>query len=145
MLEPLEKLTSDAPRVVLDTPVRAAVEAMAGAGVGALPVMDGTRLAGVFTEGDVARKVVALGLDAARTPVREVMSTPPLSVPHTASRATAIQAMVRHEVRHIALTDDRGGYLGMLSLRVLLGEQVERLRREIASLASYLAADGPGG
>ena len=57
------------------TTVGDAARLMASHQIGAVPVLEGERLAGIFTERDVLTRVVAAARDAERTPVREVMST----------------------------------------------------------------------
>jgi CBS domain-containing protein len=57
------------------TCAREAARLMAARQIGALPVVDGDRLAGIFTERDILVRIVAAGLDPAETPVAQVMSS----------------------------------------------------------------------
>ena len=64
-----------------DTPVTECVRLMTASKVGALIVIDGERLIGIFTERDALNKVLAGGLDPRKTKVSEVMTKDPYSIP----------------------------------------------------------------
>src|ERR1700689_2698584 len=61
-------------------PVLDAILLMAEHSVGALLVMQGQRLVGVISERDYARKVILLGFASSETPVRQIMSSPVVTV-----------------------------------------------------------------
>jgi CBS domain-containing protein len=125
--------------------VDAAVRAMVGARVGAVAVVDGSDLVGIFTERDLMTKVVNAGGDASSTPVGDVMVRNPVVVKADTPRAEALEMMVSRHFRHLPVVGDDGELLGMLSIRDLLENQVDRLQRDVQSLEQYLGADGPGG
>ena len=66
--------------VAPDAPVLEAIRLMAEHGVGALLVMSGEQLIGVVSERDYARKVILKGRSSNDTPVRQIMSSPVLTV-----------------------------------------------------------------
>src|SRR5262245_27640082 len=125
--------------------VKDAVHVMTERKVGAVAVVDGGKLVGIFTERDLMTKVVHLGRSPEKTPVQDVMVRDPLCLAPDARRSEALDAMVRGHFRHVPIVDGEHRVLGMLSIRHLLQEQIDRLRGEIDSLESYLSADGPGG
>ena len=63
-----------------DDPVLEAIRAMAEHHVGALLVMQNNELLGIVSERDYARKVILLGRSSADTPVREIMTSPVVTV-----------------------------------------------------------------
>jgi CBS domain-containing protein len=63
-----------------DAPVLEAIRVMAERGVGALPVVQGNELIGIVSERDYARKVILLGRSSSDTPVRDIMSSPAISI-----------------------------------------------------------------
>ena len=78
MNEPVEKLlelkAEPLEAVTPQTTVIEAIERMNRRRIGSILVMEGDRLAGIFTERDVLTRVVPQGLDPAKTPVAEVMT-----------------------------------------------------------------------
>ena len=70
----LEHKGRDVWSLVPEATVFEALEEMAQKRVGALLVMEGERLVGIFSERDYARKVILLGKSSRKTPVREIMS-----------------------------------------------------------------------
>ena len=100
-----------------DTTVAEAATMMGERRVGSALVMEGERLAGIFTERDIVR---ALGehFDAAGHPVSEWMTTGPTTIPPTTPVPEALQTMLDRGFRHLPVTEnDR--VVGIVSLRDL--------------------------
>lgn len=143
---PLLKLADSPPTTVSPgTSVLAAVDAMREARVGAVAVVEGEQLKGIFTERDLMLRVVAADLEPAATTVGEVMVKDPVSVKPDTPRPEALKLMIDNHFRHLPIADADGKLLAMVSIRNLLKHQVERLEGHMASLEQYIAADGPGG
>ena len=126
-----------------DTIVEAA-KAMASAKIGCLVVLDEKgALAGVFTERDIASRVLASGLDPAKTTVREVMSSAVVSVCVGTPMGRAEELMNRHQIRHLPVTAS-GRAVGMISSRDIIAHQVRTSRakqmaaEQIAMLSTSL-------
>jgi CBS domain-containing protein len=132
--------------VFLDASVAEAIRTMLDRHVGAVAVIDDQRrIAGIFTERDVLRKLALSGRDPERTPVREMMTTPvELATAETGS-SEAFVTMVERHFRHLPVVDHNGKLLGMLSIRNLLEWRIEDLTRELGSLEQYISNDAPGG
>jgi CBS domain-containing protein len=146
MTEPLLKLAdTPATSVAADATVKEAVQKMVESRVGAVAVIGGDALEGIFTERDLMVRVVDAGLDPASTPVGDVMVRRPVHVTPGTPRSEALELMLKHHFRHLPLVDENGKTLGMLSIRNLLSHQVRRLHDSVTSLEQYIAADGPGG
>ena len=127
-----------------DTVVRAA-RAMTERRVGAATVLDGARVAGVVTERDLMQKIVAAGRDPNTTRVRDIMTSPPLSIGVNTSVAEAAALMRKHHIRHLVVLDEHEALVGMLALRYLLYELMDDMERKVGDLVGYLMTDGPGG
>ncbi len=127
-----------------DTVVRAA-RAMTERRVGAAAVIEGTRVTGVVTERDVLQKVVAAGRDPETTRVRDIMSSPALSIGMNTSLTEAAALMRKHHIRHLVVVDERDALVGMLALRYLLYDLMDDMERKVGDLVGYLMTDGPGG
>jgi CBS domain-containing protein len=132
--------------VSLQASVAEAIRTMLERHVGAVAVIDDERrIAGIFTERDVLRRLALSGRDPERIPVREMMTTPvELATAETGS-SEAFVTMVERHFRHLPVVDHNGKLLGMLSIRNLLEWRIEDLTRELGSLEQYLSNDAPGG
>lgn len=131
--------------VAPDETVIHAAKTMTERRVGAATVVDSTGVLGVVTERDVMQKVVAGGLDPSVTRVRDVMSSPALTVGVKTSVETAAELMRQHHIRHLVVIDDNGKLVGMLALRYLLYDLMDDLKRNVGDLVGYIMTDGPGG
>jgi len=115
--------------VALDTPLRLACATMAERGVGSLVVVDqDDRVVGIFTQGDVLRRVV-LGNIPLESPIGAVMSASPFTLPRHATVYEAMMAMATHGIRHILIVDAGGRVEGVVSERDLFALQRVGLRQ----------------
>ena len=122
-----------------------AVQVMAEEGVGAVSVVEGGQLRGIFTERDVTLRVVLKSRSPQDTKVAEVMTSPAETASEVMTAEESMNFMVEHHIRHLPIVGENGQLLGMLSIRNLLEHMVEDLSRELHSLDQYLLNDGPGG
>jgi CBS domain-containing protein len=120
-----------------DEPVSAAVARMAQQGVGAVPIVAGGELVGIFSERDVIRRVLAAGRDPDRTPLREVMTADPVTAHAGESRASAIVKMNAVGCRHLPIVAG-GTVIDMLSIRDLLFSEIAERDAEIQDLKLYI-------
>lgn len=96
-------------------------------------VLDGGRLAGIFTYHDLlARAVTPDGLPAA--PVRDFMTPDPTTLPASAPLSAAIEPMASGGYRHLPVADRAGGYLGVLTSHNLFQFLAELLPDRILNL-----------
>ena len=105
--------------------------------IGALPVLDGNRLAGIVTERDVVWRVVAAGLDPAAASLRDVMSTDLVVADVGDSHQTCLQRMQQGHVRHLLVLDE-GRLAGILSIRDLLAVELDERDETIHLLNAYV-------
>ena len=131
--------------VTMGETVLQAARAMVERQVGAATVLDGERVAGVVTERDVLRKLVAAGLDPAATPVRDIMTSPVLSIGTKTTVAAAAALMRKHHIRHLVVLDEHEKLVGMLALRYLLYDLMDDMERNVGDLMGFIMTDGPGG
>ena len=112
------------------TTVFAAARLMKKHHVGALMVVDGDRLAGIFTERDIVFRVLAEGRDASTTRVSEVMTANPRTVDADKAVGHALMLMYDGGFRHVPVVDD-GKPLGMISARDALGPELQEFELEL--------------
>lgn len=105
--------------------------------VGALLVMDGEHLAGIFSERDYAREVVLKGRTSRTSAVREVMSTKLITVTCDHTVEECMNLMSGKRIRHLpVLHDDK--VVGILSIGDLVEETIAYQRFLINQLESYI-------
>jgi CBS domain-containing protein len=97
-----------------DTPVTECVRLMTASKIGALLVMNGESLTGIFTERDALNKVLAGGLDPGNTKVSEVMTKDPYCVHPTATVGDAMALITNRRFRHLPIVDN-GKVLAVIS------------------------------
>ena len=127
-----------------DSVVRAA-RAMTERHVGAAAVLEGTAVVGVVSERDVLQKIVAPGRDPQTMRVREIMSSPALSINLKTSVNEAAEIMRKHHIRHLVVLDENEALLAMIALRYLLYDLMDDMERTLGDLTGYIMTDGPGG
>jgi CBS domain-containing protein len=104
--------------VTADASVTFAVCLMNYHAVGAVLVMDGDKLEGIFTERDVLRRVIEPGLDPRSTLVGEVHSADPRTIAASERVLRAVAVMIDGNFRHLPVIDG-GKVCGTLSMRDL--------------------------
>ena len=142
----LELCDREIAAVGLDASVADAIHKMLDYHVGAVAVVDNEyRVAGIFTERDVLRKMSLSRLDPHTTSIRDLMTTPVEMATRGTGAGEALSIMIERHFRHLPVSDDSGKLLGILSIRNLLEWRVGELSHELESLEQYMTNDGPGG
>jgi CBS domain-containing protein len=122
-----------------------AVKTMVRERIGAVVVMKGKRMTGIFSERDVLDKIVLARRDAGATPVSAVMTSDVLSMRAPGDEAAAAEQMAAHHIRHLPIVDDTQHVVGMVSLRHVMEERIADLEHEVNVLEAYLGYDGVSG
>jgi len=86
-------------------------------------------LAGIITDTDVTRRVVAKQLPASTTLVSSVMTANPTCVTMSDSAMDALVTMVENRFRHLPVTDDNGAVVGVLDIAKCLNDAITKLER----------------
>lgn len=113
--------------------------------VGAVAVTRSETLAGIFTERDLMIRVVLQNKDPKTTKVGDVMTPNCISAPKDMSMGEALLIMTEHHFRHLPVVDENKKVLGLLSIRNLLHNRVDKLSQELDSVVAFFTADGIGG
>jgi CBS domain-containing protein len=146
LMSVLELCDREIAAVGLEATVSDAIHKMLDHHVGAVAVVDSDyRVAGIFTERDVLRKMSLSHLDPKTTSVRDLMTTPVEMATRSTGAGEALGIMLERHFRHLPVADDSGKLLGILSIRNLLEWRVDDLTHELDSLEQYVSNDGPGG
>lgn len=105
--------------------------------IGAVPVVEGDRLVGIFTERDIMARVVAAERDPAKTLVGDVMTRDLVIAEAEENCETCLRRMQQARVRHLLVLAE-GRLAGILSLRDLLAVEIDEKEEAINLLNAYV-------
>ena len=117
--------------------ILSALRLMADKGIGALMVMEGDEIAGIFTERDYARKVVLLGRASIDTPVREVMTSAVRFVHPSNSAEQCMAVMTENRLRHLPVLDEER-VVGLVSIGDLVKSVISEQQFIITEMERYI-------
>lgn len=106
------------------TSVSEAARLMADKAISAVLVMEGNRLAGIFTERDAVFRVIAPGRDAQTTQLAEVMTPDPVTIAPDKTFGQALALMHERRIRHVPVLEN-GRPIGMVTARDALDPDME--------------------
>jgi len=119
-----------------------AIKIMADKNIGALLVMSGGKLAGVFSERDYTRKVVLQGKTSKETHVREIISSEVISVGLHHSIEECMKLMTEHRVRHLPVVEGEK-VVGLVSIGDLVNWIISTQNATIDQMAQYISGGYP--
>lgn len=136
----VRQLLDDKGRQVYSVPPQApvidAIRLMAEHHIGALLVMKGDTLAGIVSERDYAIKVILPGR-ASSIPVRDIMSSPVLTVSPDTTVQQCMQLVTDRRVRHLPVVEG-ARVVGMISIGDLVKATIAEQQQQIEQLESYI-------
>jgi CBS domain-containing protein len=119
------------------SPVYDALLIMAENRIGALVVLEGEHLVGIFSERDYAREVVLKGKTSRTTPVSDIMSTSVITVSPDHMVDDCMNLMSGKRIRHLPVLEN-GKVIGVLSIGDLVKETIAYQEFLIKQLESYI-------
>lgn len=117
--------------------VSEAVTLLATRRIGAVPVMDGDNVVGVFSERDVIHAIAAHGVAALERVVGDVMTAPAITVSPAEPAIGALSLMTRRRVRHLPVLDG-GTVIGVVSIGDLVKYRIDRIEADAEAMRSYI-------
>lgn len=121
-----------------ETTVLDASELMNERGTGSVLIMKDGALAGIFTERDLMRRVVAVRRDPGTTPLHEVMTTALVTCTPDASLADCGALMSERRIRHLPVLDADGTVTGVITTGDLLAQELREKDATIQHLESFV-------
>lgn len=132
-----ERASTDIVTCEADTPMRAAIDLIASRRIGALPVMQEGRIAGIFSERDVVYRVADSGGDCLGQSVGEVMTSPAITVTAQTSVDDALALMTKRRIRHLPVMDG-DAMCGFISIGDLVKSRMDEVEAEAQAMRSYI-------
>jgi CBS domain-containing protein len=120
-----------------DATVYDALALMARHDIGALVVLEGDRLCGMFSERDYARKVILHGRSSRTMPVADIMTAEVVTVAPYCTVDDCMALMTDHRIRHLPVFDG-DNVVGLVSIGDLVKAQLDEQRFVIAQLEHYI-------
>ena len=114
-----------------------AVALLAERRIGAVPVMDGAQVVGIFSERDVIHALSGQGADALERKVGEVMTSPAITVSPSEAAIGALSLMTRRRIRHLPVVEG-GRVIGVVSIGDLVKYRIDRIEADAEAMRSYI-------
>ena len=114
-----------------------ALKIMAEKNIGALPVMEGTKLVGIFSERDYARKVILRGKSSKNMPVSEIMSTDLVAITPNQTTEQGLALMNAKHVRHLPVIQNEK-LVGFVSIGDLVKSIIDEQNLIIDKMGEYI-------
>ena len=138
----LDRKGRDIWSVAPDTSVYDAIALMSEKQVGALLVLSEGGLIGIISERDYARKVILQGKSSKHIQVREIMTSPVVSVTPDATIDECMRIMTTRRIRHLPVLESER-VSGMISIGDLVKWIISAHEQPIQDLHSYIAGTYP--
>ena len=120
-----------------DSTVHDAVRRLGEKRIGALPVLEGGRIAGIMSERDVIYCLRDHGPDVLDWPVSRVMSSPAITADSHTDVLAALALMTQRRIRHLPVVDG-GEIRGIVSIGDLVKHRMERIEAEADAMRAYI-------
>ncbi|HWB60416.1 MAG TPA: CBS domain-containing protein [Chthoniobacteraceae bacterium] len=114
-----------------------AIKLMAEKNVGALLVMEGSKLLGVISERDYTRKVILKGKSSRETPVADILSKDPVVISPHDKVLDGMRLMTQKRVRHLPVVEE-GKVMGVVSIGDLVNWVISTQSATIDQLQKYI-------
>lgn len=123
--------------ITASTSVTEALKLLAEQRIGVVPVMQGDRVAGIFSERDVIHSLAEHGAAALDRPVSDAMTAPAITVGRDESVLGALMLMTERRVRHLPVVED-GLLVGLVSIGDLVKYRIDRIEADAEAMRSYI-------
>ena len=122
-----------------DDTVKSAMDLMLARDIGAVLVVEGSKLVGIFTERDCLHKVAAPGINPQETLVRAVMTAKVRFVTPDLEVSQGLALMTERFFRHLPVLDEQQNIIGIVSIGDLVKAKISEQDFIIDQLERYIA------
>lgn len=105
--------------------------------IGALPVVDGKEVVGIFSERDIVYGIAKHGAVFLAKTVRETMTAPAITVSSDTAIMSGLSLMTKRRIRHLPVVED-GNLTGFVSIGDLVKHRIEKIEAEAAAMRDYI-------
>ena len=106
--------------------------------IGALPVVDGDTVVGIFSERDIVYGVARFGAAFLTKTVADTMTSPPITVAPDTPILSALSLMTKRRIRHLPVMKD-DALVGFVSIGDLVKHRIEKIENEAAAMRDYIS------
>lgn len=121
----------------VDMTMRQAIAIIASKRIGALPVMEGGNVAGIFSERDVIYRVADSGGDCLDQRVGDVMTAPAVTITADMPVDEALALMTKRRIRHLPVVEGEA-MCGFISIGDLVKSRMVEVEQEAAAMRNYI-------
>jgi CBS domain-containing protein len=125
--------------VEAEMPVRDAVALLAEKRIGAVPVMQSGKVAGIMSERDVIYCLKSDGAAMLDWPVSRVMTAPAITIESSVPVLAALSQMTKRRIRHLPVVDD-GELIGFVSIGDLVAYRIDKIEQEAEAMRAYITS-----
>lgn len=118
-------------------PVREVIALLSERKIGATPVMDGDKVAGIMSERDVIICLNREGAEVLDWPVEKIMTAPAITVEPDCTVLAALSLMTSRRIRHLPVVDG-GKLVGIVSIGDLVKHRLDKIEAEAEAMLSYI-------
>ena len=106
--------------------------------IGALPVIEGTSVLGIFSERDIVYGIARHGASFLTKTVFETMTTPAITVAPDTAIMSALSLMTKRRIRHLPVIEE-GALIGFVSIGDLVKHRIEKIEPEAPAMREYIS------
>ena len=128
---------SEVVTLTADHTVADAVKLLAERRIGAVPVMRGDQVVGIFSERDVIHCVASQGAAALNGPVGEAMTAPAITVTRNEAVLGALTLMTQRRIRHLPVVEE-GRLIGFVSIGDLVKYRIDKIEADAEAMRNYI-------
>jgi len=133
----LANRTGDTITGTSDMLVRDAVSLLAQRKIGAIPIIDGDKVAGIMSERDVIYCLARDGATVLDWPVSKIMTAPAITVEADKTVLSALSVMTSRRIRHLPVVEGKR-LVGIVSIGDLVKYRLDKIEEEAAQMLSYI-------
>ncbi|TNE39207.1 MAG: CBS domain-containing protein [Sphingomonadales bacterium] len=124
-------------QIAPDASLQEAAGLLAERRIGCVPVVDGGKVIGILSERDIVRSVGKGGGGALAQPVRDLMTSPAVTITSDVAVISALSLMTRRRIRHLPVLDG-SRMVGFVSIGDLVKYRIDRIEAEAAAMRDYI-------